>query len=372
VTGLRLSPHYAAPKIRWLLDHLPGGQRRAEQGELLCGTVNTFLLWHLSGRASFLTDHTQAGRMLLMNLRTLDWDERLCDLFGVPRIMLPDIRPTLADFGVITAGHTQLPVFASIGDQQAAAVGQGGVSRGDLCLHYGTGAFALLYTGSRLERHSGLLSNVAWSSSHERTYLLEGGVNAVGSGLQWLSGLVGLPRNLAQLDRLAARAQSPAPFLPALAGLAAPYWDARAEAIACGLTLSTDRADLARGFFEGVAFLIRQVIEKAEPVGGYRRIMASGGLSDVGTLLQAQADYLRRPIARCRLRETSAWGAAALAGVGAGMWSTVEEAARVAKPDRVFRPSLSARVIKQRTAVWTVLVKTARELGAYTDVSHSG
>ncbi len=372
VTGLRLSPHYAAPKIRWLLDHLPGGQRRAEQGELLCGTVNTFLLWHLSGRTSFLTDHTQAGRMLLMNLRTLDWDQGLCDLFGVPRIMLPDIRPTLADFGVITAGNTQLPVFASIGDQQAAAVGQGGVSRGDLCLHYGTGAFALLYTGSHLERRSGLLSSVAWSSARERIYVLEGGVNAVGSGLQWLSGLVGLPKNLAQLDRLAARAQSPALFLPALAGLAAPYWDARAEAIACGLTLSTDRADLARGFFEGVAFLIRQVIEKAEPAGGYRRIMASGGLSAVGTLLQAQADYLGRPIARCRLRETSAWGAAALAGVGAGMWSTVGEAVRVAKPDRVFRPSRSARVIKQRTAVWTVLVKMARELGAYTDVSHSG
>ncbi len=371
VTGLPLSPHYAAPKLRWLLDRLPGGQRRAEDGGLLCGTVNTFLLWHLSERASFLTDHTQAGRMLLMNLRTLDWDDGLCDLFGVPRIMLPDIRPTLGDFGTITSGSAQLPVLASIGDQQAAAVGQGVVARGDLCLNYGTGAFALCYTGDRLERRPGLLSNVAWSSARRRVYVLEGGVNAVGSGLRWLSDLVGLPGSLAQLDRLAARSRDPARFLPALAGLAAPYWDARAEAVLGGLTLSTSRADLARGFLEGVAFLLHQVVTRAEPAGGYQRVLAGGGLSGVNTLLQAQTDCLGRSILRCRLRETSAWGAAMLAGVGAGLWSSLDEAAGLAKPDRVFRPSRSAPIVAQRIAVWKELARTARKLGAYTEVSHS-
>jgi glycerol kinase len=372
VTGLFLSPHYAAPKIRWLLDRIPGGQRRAEQGDILCGTVNTFLLWQLSGGASHLTDHTQAGRMLLMNLKTLEWDEGLCDLFGIPGIMLPKIRPTLADFGVIRVGTSVLPVMASIGDQQAAALGQGGAARGDLCLNYGTGAFALLYTGSRLTLRSGLLSNIAWSSESEQTYVLEGGVNAVGSGLQWLSRLVGLPKGLSELDRLAARAQRGAPILPALAGLAAPYWDVRADGLAAGLSLGTDRADLVRGFFEGVAFLLGTIVRAAEPAGRFPRVMASGGLSSLNFLLQTQADYLGRPVSRCRLRETSAWGAAALAGVGAGVWRSVEEVARTAKPDRVFYPQRSRRVISRRMGAWTILVKASRDLGAYTEVSQSG
>jgi glycerol kinase len=309
--------------------------------------------------------------MLLMNLKTLGWDEDLCDLFGIPQIMLPEIRPTLADFGVIAAGNRLLPVLASIGDQQAAAFGQGGASRGDLCLNYGTGAFALLYTGSRLVRRPGLLSNIAWSSAGKQTYVLEGGVNAVGSGLLWLSRLVDLPQGLAELDRLAARARRAAPILPALAGLAAPYWDVRAEGLAAGLSLTTDRADLARGFFEGVAFLLSTVIRAAHPVGKFRRVMASGGLSAVSTLLQAQADYLGRPVARCRIRETSAWGAAALAGVGAGVWRSVMEAARTARPDRVFQPHVSRPAIARRNRAWDVLMRASRELGAYTEVSQS-
>ncbi|MEW6682414.1 MAG: FGGY family carbohydrate kinase [Nitrospirota bacterium] len=371
VTGLFLSPHYAAPKIRWLLDRIPRGQRRAEQGDILCGTVNTFLLWHLSGKALHLTDHTQAGRMLLMDLRSLQWDEGLCDLFGIPPAMLPEIRPTVADFGTIHAGNRLLPVLASIGDQQAAAFGQGGATQGDLCLNYGTGAFALLYTGSRLVRRTGLLSNIAWSSASQRTYVLEGGVNAVGSGLQWLSTLVGLPEGLAELDRLAARARCSAPILPALAGLAAPYWDVRAEGLAARLSLTTDRAALAKGFFEGVAFLLSTVVRTAQPAGSFRRVMASGGLSAVSTLLQSQANYLGRPVVRCRVRETSAWGAAALAGVGAGVWKSVTEVARLAKSDRVFKPELSRLAVSRRIRWWDVLVRASRELGAYTEVSQS-
>ncbi len=372
ITGLPLSPHYAAPKIRWLLDRLPRGQRRAQQGDILCGTVNTFLLWQLSGKTAHLTDHTQAGRMLLMNLQTLSWDDRLCDLFGIPRAMLPEIRPTLADFGDIGLNNNRLPVLASIGDQQAAAVGQGGFTRGDLCLHFGTGAFALLYTGNRLERRPGLLSNVAWSSWDDRSYVLEGGVNAVGSGLRWLTDLVGLPEDLAELDRLAATARRAAPVLPALAGLAAPYWDAQAEGIACGLTLMTDRADLARGFFEGVAFLISRIVYAANHDSEYRRVMASGGLSSVDALLQAQADALRHPVVRCRLPETSAWGAAALAGVAAGVWKTIEETALLAKPERVFQPKRPRREMARQFRAWELLAKASRQLVAYTAVSHSG
>jgi glycerol kinase len=284
LTGLPLSPHYAAPKIRWLLDHLPHGQRRAERGELLCGTMNTFLLWRLSGGSVFLTDHTQAGRTLLMDLSSLCWDERLCGLFDIPRAMLPDIRPTLANFGEIAVGRTRVPVLASIGDQQAAAIGQGGVQGGDLCLNYGTGAFALLFTGERLVRCRGLLSNIAWSSSDQRTYVLEGGVNAVGSGIQWMTKMFGLPKDLGALERIARSARGSTRVLPALAGLAAPYWDPDAEGLISGISLATDRGAFVRGFLDGVAFLITQIVSAAPPTVEYRRIVAGGGLSAMDLL----------------------------------------------------------------------------------------
>ncbi len=364
LTGLPLSPHYAAPKIRWLLDHLPNGQRRAERGELLCGTMNTFLLWRLSGGAVFLTDHTQAGRTLLMNLSLLCWDERLCGLFDIPQAMLPDIRPTLADFGEIPVGRTRVPVLASIGDQQAAAIGQGGVQGGDLCLNYGTGAFALLFTGETLVRCRGLLSNIAWSSSDQRTYILEGGVNAVGSGIQWLTKMFDLPNDLRAIERLARSARGSTRVLPALAGLAAPYWDSSAEGLISGISLATDRGDFVRGFLDGVAFLIAQIVHAAPPTVTYRRIVAGGGLSVMDLLLELQSAYLHRPIQRARFQETSAWGAAVLAGVGAGVWNSVADAARPTSLNDIFRPRRFLRETAARTEGWKVLVAAARRLGA--------
>jgi glycerol kinase len=171
---------------------------------------------------------------------------------------------------------------------------------------------------------------------------------------------------------MAKRARRAAPVLPALAGLAAPYWDAQAEGIASGLTLATDRADLARGFLEGVAFLLGRIVRAATPVEGFRRVTASGGLSSLNTLMQAQTNALGRPIVRSRIRDTSAWGAAALAGVGAGVWQTVEDTARLTQPDRVFEPAGERREIDSRLKAWEVLVKASRDLGVYTDVSHSG
>jgi glycerol kinase len=370
-TGLPLSPHYAAPKIRWWLDRLPDGQRRAEQGDLLCGTVNTFLLWRLSGGTSFVTDHTQAGRMLLMNLRSLQWDDRLCEIFGIPRAMLAEIRPTVADFGEVAVGRTRIPVLASIGDQQAAAFGQGGVRVGDLCLNYGTGAFALLFTGDRLVRCRGLLSNLAWSRASERAYVLEGTVNAVGSGIEWLVKLLGLPRDLQALERIARSAPGPTRILPALAGLGAPYWSAGAEGLVSGISLATDRGDLVRGFLDGVAFVIAEIVRAAPPSVRCRRIVASGGLSVIDLLLETQAAYLGRPIERCSRQETSAWGAAALAGVGAGIWKNIRDASGVAATTRTFQPSRSPREIDARRKGWNTVVQAARTLASQAGVNQS-
>ena len=368
-TGLFLSPHYAAPKLRWLLDHIPGAQRRAERGELLCGTVNTFLLWHLSGGAVHITDHTQAARTLLMNLSTLAWDKALCDLFGIPLCLLPVIAPTVGDFGEITVGARRLPVRASIGDQQAAALGQGGGLPGDLCLHYGTGAFALLNTGTTLRRSPRLLSSIAWSDSSRQSYLLEGTVNAVGSGLEWLQRNWRLPKGLQSLDRLAAQSRCPTPFLPALAGLGAPYWAPWADGIGAGFTLSSRPGDVVRGFLEGVAFLVSRIVD-ALPIAP-ERITASGGLSDLSVLLQVQADFFGRPIRRAQLKETSAWGAAVLCGVGAGLWRSPADAPHQAHSTRLFEPQGDQRVIEAKKRVWARLVREACSKNRYSGVSHS-
>jgi glycerol kinase len=371
LTGLPLSPHYAAPKIRWLLDRIPDGQRRAEQGDLLCGTINTYVLWHLSGGRVFLTDHTQAGRTLLMNLASLRWDPGLCDLFGVPQAMLPEIRPTLADFGEIAVGSHRFPVFASIGDQQAAAIGQGGVRVGDLCLNYGTGAFALLFTGRTLVRCRGLLTNIAWSRDVEQTYVLEGGVNAVGSGIEWLTRMFGLPKDLRALDRIARSGRGSTRMLPALAGLAAPYWNVGAESMISGVSLATERADIVRGFLDGVAFLVAEIVRRAPASVKCRRIVASGGLSVMDLLLELQASYLGHPIRRCRFQETSAWGAAALAGVGAGVWNTVSDAVAVSAMNSVVRPRRIWRDIAARRSGWDTVVRSACSLRSQTGVNQS-
>ena len=371
-TGLVLSPYYAAPKLRWLLDRIPGAQRRAERGEVLCGTVNTFLLWHLSDRRLHVTDHTHAARTLLMNLSTLEWDPWLCDRFGIPPVMLPTIAPTISAFGDIRAGARRVPVFASIGDQQAAAFGQGGAGGGDLCLHYGTGAFALLLTGATMIRSPRLLTSIAWSSDSARSYVLEGAVNAVGSGLAWLQRNWRLPNDLRALDRLARRSRRPTPFLPALAGLGAPDWDPLAEGIASGFTLASEPQDVVRGFLEGVAFLLARVVAAMPATVPASRITASGGLSGLSALLQSQADFLGCPIRRTRLRETSAWGAAALCGVGAGLWRSPGEAAQRIPYDRLFKPSANVDAMSQKKRVWEYLLREARRIGAYTAVNHSG
>ncbi len=368
-TGLLLSPHYAAPKLRWLLDHIPGAQRRAERGELLCGTVNTFLLWHLSGGALHVTDHTQAARMLLMDLSTLAWDEGLCDRFGVPLCLLPTITATIAEMGEVVVGSRRLPVFASIGDQQAASIGQGGALPGDLCLHYGTGAFVLLNTGASLRRTPRLLSSIAWSHGSRRSYLLEGTVNAVGSGLEWLQRNWRLPKELRSLDRLAGQSTRPTPFLPALAGLGAPYWAPGADGVVGGLTLSSTPGDTLRGFLEGVSFLVERIVAVLPVVP--RRITASGGLCELSVLLQVQADFLDRPIRRAKFRESSAWGAAVLCGVGAGLWRSPDEATSHALYDRIFQPQVDRRVVDARKKVWARLVREVCSKERYNGVSHS-
>jgi glycerol kinase len=344
-TGLVLSPYYAAMKLRWVLERVRGIRARAEAGRLLCGTVNTFLLWHLTRGEIHATDPTHAARMLLMNLHTLQWDSELLELFGIPPSLLPKILPSVSDFGTAKLFGRQLPIRACIGDQQAAMLGLGAVRMGEAVINYGTGGFLLVNVGSEPVLLPGLLSNLAWTTEQETVYVAEGTVNSVGTMFEWLAQM-GLIRSIEEVDRIMRTAdrgsRSGICLVPALAGLGAPHWLEEAGIGILGVGPTTSRTDLVRAAVEGIAFLLRDIHEVICKDGRIRirQFTASGGGSRLQSLIQTQADFLGLPILQSSVAEATVMGAALLAGVGCGWWKSPSAVPRVMK-GKLFRPRLS-------------------------------
>ncbi|HEY3202841.1 MAG TPA: FGGY family carbohydrate kinase [Thermoanaerobaculia bacterium] len=254
-TGLRVTPHSPIAKLRWVFRHVRGARKRAEAGDLLFGTVNTYLIWRLTGGGVHATDHTNASRTLMMNLRSREWDPELLSLFGIPRVILPRILPTSALYGEAAIGRRAVPILASIGDQQASLCGQGGFEPDHLALTYGTGGFLLWNVGERPQTRTALLSTAAWSSAASFCYGLEGTVNAVGSAILWLKDL-GWIAGPAEIDALCDASRQEVAFVPSLSGLGSPYYRP-VETALFGLKRTTTRADLVRGLMAGIAFLMK-------------------------------------------------------------------------------------------------------------------
>jgi glycerol kinase len=357
-TGLRLTPYYAAPKLAWLLEHIKGARNKAENGELLCGTVNTYLIWHLTNGKAHVTDHTNAARMLLMNLSTLDWDPKLLDLFGIPSQMLPRIVSTCEYLGEAQIGKHQIPIFCSIGDQQAASIGLGCIEKGDITLNYGTGGFLLFNTGNHPQSIPGLLTSIAWSSPKKISYLLEGTVNSVGSALDWLRESLGVFKNINEIPRLYNQSKHPAFVIPSLAGLGAPHWREDVPTLFFNIHRETRRADLVRGMVEGIAFLMMDILEamKTTDLNRFGRLRAGGGLANLDVLLQFQADLFQIPIERPATVEATAWGAAFLAGLGCGVWSDPLQIQGVVKKGRTFKPQISKQRAEELYSKWKKLL----------------
>ena len=316
-TGLPLTPYYSATKLAWLLNRFRKEKRPTE--DLLFGTVNTFLIWHLTGGKVHRTDPTNAARMLLCNLKEGDWDPALLEHFAIPRPLLPEIGPTQSDFGEANIDGAPVPIACSIGDQQASLAGLGGLRSGMANINYGTGGFFLVNTGPRRKSVPGLLSGVARSNRKETVYLIEGTVNGIGPLFAWLAG-VGLVPSEKKIDAACARSKERIYFLPAFIGLGAPHWDNRVTSACFGLTPSCRKEDLVRGAVEGIAFLMADIYrairaDGAIPIG---KIIATGGGSRIKSLLQIQADLLGRPIFMAHDLESTARGAAFLAGEEAG------------------------------------------------------
>jgi glycerol kinase len=328
-TGLVIDPYFSATKIAWILDHVPDARRRAEAGELAAATVDGFLVWYLTGGQRFVTDATNASRTLLMDLKTLRWAEDLCELFGVPPGILPEIRPSSGEFG-----RTQgleflpdgLPILGIAGDQQASLIGQGCLEAGQAKCTYGTGAFLLAHTGTRPvpSRHGLITTLAATVGDRPPQYALEGSVFIAGAAVQWFrDGLkaIGASYEINPLS-LGSDPAMDVLFVPALTGLGAPYWQPAARGTIFGMTRATSVADLARATLEGVAFQVADLIEAMNGDLGYplTELRVDGGMARSDPFLQFQADLLGLPIQRSPQTESTALGAALLAGLGAGLW----------------------------------------------------
>ncbi|HEY3174649.1 MAG TPA: FGGY family carbohydrate kinase [Candidatus Polarisedimenticolia bacterium] len=368
LTGLPLSPHYSATKLGRLLDGDARLRRRAERGDLLFGNVATFLIWHLTGGTVHAVDPTQAARTLLFNLSTLDWDRWLLDLFGIPRAILPEVRPGIGEFGMMSLGRTRIPIRASLGDQQAAGLGLTGGGRvggGRAALvNYGTGAFVLIPTGGRLVRRQGLLTSLAWTDASRRAYVLEGTINAAGALLDWLRAELGAPDGLEGIDRLCREARGDALMLPALHGLGSMFQDragARLPSLILGAGPTGARADVTRAAVESIAHMVTLILDRVAdlPGGAPRRLVASGPLSRLRYLVQYQAALLPGiRLVATRGREATLAGIARAAAPAGGISG---DAGRWRSAVTVIRsPAGMERAAAERKGRWIRMVRLAR------------
>lgn len=365
-TGLLANSYPAGPKIAWILDHVDGARKRAEAGELLAGTIDTWLLWNLTGgargddgrEAVHATDVTNASRTLLMDLRTCRWDEELCAEIGVPPQVLPEIRPSLSEFGKVRRRGTLagVPITGVLGDQQSAMFGQGCFEVGDAKNTYGTGLFLLLNTGDQPQfSEHGLLSTVLYQRDGEPpVYALEGSVAVGGSLVQWLRDQLGIIRSAEEVERIAAEDNGGVFIVPAFSGLFAPRWRPDARGVIVGLTRFADRTHIARAALEATALQSREVVEAMVADSGIEltSLRVDGGMTANDTLMQLQADILGAEVVRPSNIETTALGAAFAAGIGTGYWSGLEEVRSLQAPDQAWEPEWSAERRDALAAEW--------------------
>ena len=366
-TGLLPDAYFSGTKIKWILDTVPGAREKAQKGQLLFGTVDSWLIWNLTGVHA--TDHSNASRTMLMDIHNLRWDGELCEILDVPANMLPEIRNGSGSFGKIKKikgieALEGIAVLGCVGDQQAALFGQGCFSAGQAKNTYGTGCFTLLNTGDiPVASESGLLTSVGWVLGGKPTYVLEGSVFNGGSVIQWLRDGLKIIDAASECDALAATVtdNGGVHFVPAFTGMGAPYWDMEARGVLCGITRGTERGHIARAALEGVAFQVADLIDAMKKDAGIdlRTLRVDGGASASGLLLQMQADILGVDVDRPVNIETTAAGAAYMAGLAAGIFTDTDEIEKLRNTDKVFRPAMAAGEAQLKLDQWHKAVERA-------------
>jgi glycerol kinase len=374
-TGLTIDPLFSASKARWLLDNIAGARARAESGELCLGTMDSWMLWNLTGGAVHACDVTNASRTQLFDLRRLKWDEELLALFGIPAGILPTVKASSAVYGAsantgkLPAG---VPIASLIGDSHAALYGQASFEPGTVKATYGTGSSLMTLTAEPVISEQGLSTTIAWVRD-VATYALEGNISITGAAVQWLGEFLGLPDPVCDVAQLAASATDTAGIylVPAFVGLGAPYWNEAARGLLTGLTRGTTAAQVARATIESIAYQIRDVFDvmDAASPSGLSALLADGGGSSNDLLMQFQADILGRPVLRCASPDVSALGAAYLAGLAVGLWRSEKEIAALPRERDRFEPRLPSSEREKLYGGWQQAVCRAL-LGAENHLEH--
>jgi len=356
-TGLIVDAYFSATKVQWILQNVKGAKARAAKGELAFGTIDSWLLWNLTGGKVHATDVSNASRTMLYDIRKGIWDDELLKIFGVPRSMLPDVRDSSGEFGATSLLGGSIPIAGIAGDQQSALFGQICTKPGMVKNTYGTGCFMLMNTGTKpINSKNKLLTTVAWRINGRTEYALEGSVFIAGAAIQWLRDGLGIIRQSADVEALAASVPDTGGvyLVPAFAGLGAPHWDAYARGTLLGLTRGTTAAHIARATLEGIALQVMDILKAMEADAGIKlkELRVDGGASVNNLLMQLQCDLLGVPVVRPKVNETTALGAACLAGLAVGYWKNLADIAKHWQVDRKFKPSMKAAARTQITQGW--------------------
>jgi glycerol kinase len=375
-TGLVIDAYFSGSKLRWLLDHVDGVRARAERGELAFGTVDSWLVWNLSGGTLHVTDPSNASRTMLFNLHSGTWDDELLATLGVPRSLMPEVRSSSEIYGRTIPGifETPVPIAGIAGDQQAALFGQNCFARGMAKNTYGTGCFMLMNIGSAPvpSRHQ-LITTVAWNAQGQTEYALEGSVFIGGAVVQWLRDGLGIVKSSSDVEALASTVPDCGGvyLVPAFAGLGAPHWDQYARGTLTGLTRGTTAGHIARAALEGIAFQVADVLEvmKEDSEIPVKELRVDGGAAANNLLMQFQADLLGVPVVRPKVVETTALGAAYLAGLAVGYWKDRQELHTAWQTDRIFTPQKSADEVAHRRERWAEALNRSRDWEERTEVN---
>ena len=363
-TGLIIDAYFSATKVRWILENVHGARRKAEEGRLKFGTVDTWLIWKLTRGEAHVTDVSNASRTMLFNIHTLDWDDELLELFGIPRSMMPQVKSSSEVYGKTkgTIFAHEVPIAGIAGDQQAALFGQMCTEPGSVKNTYGTGCFLLMNSGSKpIMSENKLLTTVAWKIGDKVTYALEGSIFVAGSIVQWLRDGLGIIRSSSEIEALATSVPDNGGvyFVPALTGLGAPYWDQYATGSIYGITRGTKAGHIARAAIEGIAFQTMDIVNAMQKDAGVTltELKVDGGASRNDLLMQFQADMLGTAVIRPKVTETTALGAAYLAGLATGYWESIEHIKSLWAMDKEFTPSAGADEVSALKAGWKKAVE---------------
>ncbi|MCR4653626.1 MAG: glycerol kinase GlpK [Eubacterium sp.] len=366
-TGLVLDPYFSATKLKWILDHVQGARERAEKGELLFGTVDTWLIWKLTKGRVHVTDYSNASRTMMYNIRSLDWDDDILKLLDIPRCMLPEVVPSSQVYGVADAQFfgAEIPIGGAAGDQQAALFGQTGFGAGEVKNTYGTGGFLLMNTGvDPVFSRNGLVTTIAWGMNGTVNYALEGSIFVAGAAIQWLRDELRLIDSAMDSEYMAKKVPDTngCYVVPAFTGLGAPYWDPYARGTIVGITRGVNKYHIIRATLESLAFQVNDVLQAMSADCGIslRQLKVDGGASANDFLLQTQADLCGIPVQRPKCVETTALGAAYLAGLAVGYWKNTDEIKANWQVDNVFKPAIREDERRKRIAGWDKAVGYSR------------